>query len=215
MESDSATRWQSDIAAYAVPHPRLRAIAGLLAREGATSVTDVGCATGTLHRLLGPGVEYHGIDFVNGLEPGLRFTEADLNGRELPPVAIDSEWIVCSGVLEYVRDVPRLLTWLRTSSRPGTRLILSYFNDTHVSLRWRRVRGREVFGHPDWVPLMVRTTLLARLADAGYTIGDAFDLERRFGTSPDIEYTGQVPVLMHRADWRSTLLARQWIFVVS
>jgi hypothetical protein len=216
--SDSATRWQTDIAEYAVPHSRLRAVAGVLQRIGCKSVTDVGCATGALRSLLPGDVDYHGVDFVDGLqldEP-VAFTAVDLNGSELAPIDIDTEWIVCSGIVEYVRDVPRFLAWLRASTRrPDTRLILTYFNDAHLLRRWWHVRGRETAGHPDWVPLMSRRNLLNRLDAAGFVVEESFDHGRGFGSSLTAEQSRTQPPSVYRADWRSVLFAHQWIFVLA
>src|ERR1700684_3777329 len=96
-QSDSAARWAQDVLDYEQPHARTRAVAALLMKENCASVTDIGCARGALRGVLSPAVAYHGVDFVDMLPPraGDRFTARDLNGSELLPITIDSEWIVC------------------------------------------------------------------------------------------------------------------------
>jgi hypothetical protein len=216
ISSDSAKRWMRDVADYEQPHARTHAIAALLTRSGCTSVTDIGCARGALRTLLPEGVAYHGVDFVNSLppRPGDRFTSVDLNASELSPIEIDSEWVVCSGVLEYVRDTPRFLDWLKASATGSSiRLIITYFNETHISLRLRRLRGLEVAGHPDWVPLMARKTLIGRLREAGFEVDEAFDLTRDVRRSPSLEKLDGYRPRLYRGDRRSALLGHQWLIL--
>lgn len=217
VSTDSAVRWRTEIANYNSPHTRLRAVAALLARDGCTSVADIGCASGVLRDLLPPHARYHGVDFIAGLEPrpGDSVTVVDLNGVDLPPIELDVQWVVCSGILEYVRDLQRFLEWLRLSNvRPDVQFLLTYFNDTHISVRLRRLRGKEVVGHADWVPLLSRQSLVARLTEADFRVTEEFDFGREIRPSPPYQHLTEAPRL-YRADRRSALLAHQWIFIMN
>lgn len=210
-------RWTNEVDLYAQPHIRLRAIASVLSQYGCQSVTDIGCATGTLRHLLPNGTPYHGIDFVERLDTTsdtVSFTRVDLNKESLPSIPIKSEWIVCSGVLEYVEDVPRVLDWLREGANgDNPRIVLSYFNDSHIRRKCLRVLGRDPGGHEDWAPLVKRNTFLSWLSRAGIDVELVLDMGRSLGGSPSVRESVEQSVRLYQSDCRSSLLAHQWIVV--
>lgn len=75
---------------------------------GSRSVLDVGCNDMHLATLLPAGATYTPLDKEPVVHP--RAVRCNLD-RELPDLdRHDAAW--CAGVLEYVRDVPRVTKWL-------------------------------------------------------------------------------------------------------
>jgi len=82
-------------------------------------VADIGCGMMWLEPLLARGNQYIPIDYVRRDD---RTILVDLNSQTLP--AIDAEFVFMSGVLEYIRDVPRFLRQLMV--RRFRRILLTY-----------------------------------------------------------------------------------------
>ena len=82
-------------------------------------VMDIGCGMMWLEPLLVRGNHYIPVDYVRRDH---RTLLVDLNTQPLPPA--EAEFAFMSGVLEYVRDVPRLLR--QVMARRFRRILLSY-----------------------------------------------------------------------------------------
>jgi 2-polyprenyl-3-methyl-5-hydroxy-6-metoxy-1,4-benzoquinol methylase len=143
-------RWSNENREYAVPHLRLRLIAKLINELRPAAYVDLGCAQGMLSTLT-PGIQYAGVDFVLPQpKPGFEFYQCDFNTQPLPGVLANAELITCSGILEYIEDLPAFFGGIRAATRPDTRLIVSYFNMNHISRIAQLMRGSTFAVHPDW-----------------------------------------------------------------
>jgi hypothetical protein len=97
---------------------RNQVIAGFI--PAGTSVLDIGCGAQTLKRYLKPGCHYQPCDVVQS-SPDVIF--CDFNAGIYPDIKERFDWVVCSGVLEYIRK-PEV--FLRRIPGYGRSLILSY-----------------------------------------------------------------------------------------
>jgi len=72
-----------------------------------SSVVDLGCGAQTLRHYLRPGCTYKGFDLVANL-PSVEF--CDLNAGVYPRIETVADYVVCSGLLEYIFRPPELLS---------------------------------------------------------------------------------------------------------
>jgi len=96
--SNAMKRWKTDPRAW---DDRI----GLLLHHVSenSDIMDLGCGLMTMENLLPVGCKYHPVDFIKRDE---RTIIADLNANQYPYVKTD--YIICSGLIEYVKDVPKL-----------------------------------------------------------------------------------------------------------
>jgi 2-polyprenyl-6-hydroxyphenyl methylase/3-demethylubiquinone-9 3-methyltransferase len=129
-------------------------------------VLDYGCGPGRMSRLLARhGYSVVGVDPSAGMiaeaermpQEGipLRFRVAGSEGADLDPGAYDA--IVCSSVIEYVRDPENLLKNLRRALAPRGVLVLSYSNSLSLWRAYAIRRYRKKLRHLDasyqaWTP---------------------------------------------------------------
>ena len=210
-ESDAAVnRWTEESGDYDVPHLRLRQVASLVDRAGARSVLDLGCARGMLRRLV--HVErYVGCDFVpppTDGELGFEFHRCDFNREPLPPALPEVDVAVCSGLLEYVSDIPALLRQVR-----ARRLVATYVNMNHLLRALDVVRGRTMFRHPDWRGFWSPADLAAQLEAGGFRVVDTFETTRGLRPEPDPADTLDRPVTLRGAGRTSRFVAHELIYV--
>jgi glycosyltransferase involved in cell wall biosynthesis len=138
---------------------RARLAADLVAGEPA--VVDLGCGMMCLEKHLAPGVRYLPVDVVARDD---RTVLADLNREPLPKLPADC--IVVCGLLEYIHDVPKLLTAMAKHYKT---IVISYNStDTVPAIAERQSHA--------WVNNFTVTTLEAAFADAGLKIQDKRDL---------------------------------------
>jgi hypothetical protein len=95
---------------------RARRAAALLGTQRA--VADIGCGLMTLEQFLSPGTRYIPVDVV---KRDARTIVVDLNRQPLP--VLDADALVGLGLLEYIYDVPGLLS--RIAAASGT-AVFSY-----------------------------------------------------------------------------------------
>jgi SAM-dependent methyltransferase len=102
------------------PHwdDRNKVIAALI--PDGSSVLDLGCGAQTLRRHLKPGCKYQPCDVIKS-SPDVIL--CDFNEGIYPVIAGEFDYVVCSGVFEYIRN-PR--KFLQKASSFGRKLILSY-----------------------------------------------------------------------------------------
>ena len=213
MVDPSRNRWKNEGASYSTPHLRLRQVAELVKRAGPGRMVDIGCAGGYL-RTLCPGVEYVGCDFVEpaGCEE-FRFFLCDFNHQPLPGEIRDEEMLVCSGILEYIDDLPSFLTQCRTRLLRGGRLVATYFNRNHVSRRWARLRGMSPSVHPDWRPLLVPADFRRMIAGVGFHLDEIFAMNHSLREAAGVGDTVESPLLLPRERAWSGLLAHQFLYL--
>ena len=157
--------WQGETFKYDVAHRRLRQVVDIVLAEGGQQVLDVGCSTGMLGRMLGPSFDYTGIDIAREAateRDGFRIRTADLNREPLPAGTYDT--VLCCGSLEYLDDLPSVLSTLRERVQPGALGVFTLYNLAHFA-RVVRKSGR----HPTWRFTARPDELLLMLDEAGWS----------------------------------------------
>jgi len=99
----------------------------------ASRVVDVGAGAQALRSALPPDCIYVPIDVVSRTPDTI---VCDLN-RDQPP-ALSADYLVASGLLEYITDVPRLVSWMASTA---PHIILSYEGADGQSRYYRRKSG--------------------------------------------------------------------------
>jgi hypothetical protein len=211
MFDTETARWECEIAQYDVNHLRLRQVAMILKSLSVESVFDIGCGHGHLGSLL-PGVRYSGCDMIDGAGTSFPFTPCNVNRDRLPQQIGDASAVSCSGLLEYVDDLSHFLHELRTRTRSGAWLIVTYFNMNHLSRIFTMAVGRTFEAHPGWRGFYSPRSLGHLLKTSG------FELETRYVTrfgmeEPDISETVSEQLRLRRYIPGGYLLAHQLIYV--
>jgi hypothetical protein len=85
-----------------------------------SSVVDLGCGAMTLKARLAPGCVYQPCDVVQSAPEVLL---CDFNAGLYPALSRHYDYVICSGVLEYMRDPMDFLTRI---SKYGSKILLSY-----------------------------------------------------------------------------------------
>jgi hypothetical protein len=125
-----------------------------------------------------PGIKYVGVDFVRPkAEPGFEFYQCDFNTQALPTALAGVELVTCSGILEYIEDLPGLLAAIRDATRPNTRLIITYSNMNHISRVLRLLRGLTFGVHPDWRNFFSPRDVQRVISEAGFRIERALPVD--------------------------------------
>src|SRR5207249_2256503 len=132
-------RWRRNAFERPAWDERNRMIAGLIPEH--VSVLDLGAGAQTLRWHLKPGCHYQPCDLVKSSDDVLL---CDFNAGAYPKTERDYDYVVCSGVLEYIR-APR--AFLARIARLGRRVILSYAVARPDDSRWRRLRDGWVNGY--------------------------------------------------------------------
>jgi colanic acid/amylovoran biosynthesis protein len=198
---------------YDVPHLRLRQVAELVRQIQPASMVDLGCATGHL-RSLCPGIEYVGCDFVRPAGPvPFPFYQCDFNQEELPADLQELEMIVCSGLLEYIEDLPDLLGQLRSRLRPHGNLIVTYFNMNHVSRIWALLRGKSFPVRPDWRGLYSPRDVVELISAAGFKIEQTFAMNHALRSALAVNETVVESLMLPRVRPWSRFLSHQFLYV--
>jgi hypothetical protein len=215
--SDAAAlqRWTEEVADYDIAHLRLRQVAALVARalpsSSAGVVLDLGCARATLRGLLPDGVRYVGCDFVSSPEVagrGFELHRCDVNHEPLPASLPHADVAVCSGLLEYVADIPALLRQVRADV-----LVASYVNMSHALRVADALRGRTMFHHPDWRGFWSPRDVVGQLAAGGWRVMATYETTRGLRPEPRFADTVARPVRLRRAGPTSRWLAHELLFV--
>lgn len=109
-------------------------------------VLDIGCGLAILQRILGEEYQYYGCDISHEIvqkHNSPHIVECDLDHDPLPFKGIRFNYVVCSGIAEYLSDVRRFLR--DTSQQYGHEnclFLITVSNSTHL---WNRIRMLE--GH--------------------------------------------------------------------
>ena len=127
------TNWQAESLYYDKLHPRLMEMARVIGSLPHRSVLDIGCAVGTMRKLLPSDFDYFGCDIADHagkhLEPG-HFQQLDLNATNDLSFFFDRviRTVNISGVLEYIKRPADLLQILHQLVGTGGSLVLSMTN---------------------------------------------------------------------------------------
>lgn len=211
--SDSAVdRWTEEGGDYHVPHLRLRQVAALVDRTAARSMLDLGCARGMLRHLVHVD-RYVGCDFVAPNGHDFEFHRCDFNREPLPAALPVVDVVVCSGLLEYVADIPALLRQVREHVAEDGRFIATYVNMNHLLRVLDAALGRTMFHHPDWRGFWAPRDIAAQLAAGGFRVVEAYETTRGIRPEPRPADTVDRPVVLRRATRASRLLAHELVFV--
>jgi polysaccharide pyruvyl transferase WcaK-like protein len=206
-------RWAQSVERYGRPHLRLRQVAALVNELAPKRMLDIGCATGHL-RMLCPGVEYTGCDFIAPAPPvGFSFYQCNFNREPLPSRLKDFDIAVCSGILEYMEDAPAFLASLRSTLVADGHLVITYFNMNHISRIWTLLAGRSLPIHPDWRGLYSPRDVRKLIEKSGFQIVKSVATGHALGTAASVEQTVSSPMTLGRTHWASRLFAHQFIFV--
>tara|TARA_R110000744_G_scaffold97265_1_gene187977 strand:+ start:7421 stop:8095 length:675 start_codon:yes stop_codon:yes gene_type:complete len=215
MTTSQIRRWQRDAARYDQPHMRLRQVAAIINQLNAQCMLDIGCGRGQLGKLC-KTVQYLGCDLVipESSDP-FEFHQCDVNATSLPNLINEFDIVTCSGMLEYVHDLPRFLNWTRNRLSPGGKLIATYFNFNHLRRRMSHAVRRPPNRHPDWANNLRLSQLAALIRDADFVVERIIPTHHAFGASPGVESTVDLPTEL--PGWRpwSPLLSHQFIIVAS
>jgi SAM-dependent methyltransferase len=212
-ETERQSRWKTEGMTYAVPYRRIRQVARLVNELHPESLLDLGCAQGYLRELC-PGVSYAGVDFVPLAHPGaFPFWLCDFNREPLPECLQNIELIVCSGILEYVEDVPSFLRQLHSRLRPNGHLVATYYNMNHVYRIVKLLRGKTYPVHSDWRNFYAPADFAAELEAAGLNVMRKFATSHSFRSPAPLEQTTASRLSLPGARPWSTLLAHQLLFV--
>src|SRR4029079_3268105 len=164
-------------------------VARLIEQIRPASIVDLGCATGHLQKLC-PGIEYVGCDFVRPVCPvSFPFYQCNFNQQELPADLKELDMIVCSGLLEYIEDIPGFLGQLRSRLRPHGHLIVTYFNMNHISRVWTLLRGKSFPVRADWRGLYSPRDIARLISAAGFTIEQTFAMNHALGSALGVNET--------------------------
>jgi polysaccharide pyruvyl transferase WcaK-like protein/glycosyltransferase involved in cell wall biosynthesis/SAM-dependent methyltransferase len=157
--------WQGETFKYDLAHRRMKAVVDIVLGESGPSVLDIGCSTGQLGRMLGPLFDYTGVDVAAAVateQEGFRIRTADLNTAPIPTDDV-FDTVVCSGSLEYLDDIPSVLSALRERVRPGGLGVFTLYNLSHFSRVVQRASR-----HPTWRFDERPDELMLALAEAGF-----------------------------------------------
>jgi colanic acid/amylovoran biosynthesis protein len=206
------SEWTELTKAYDVPHLRLRQVARIVNQAAPASIVDLGCATGHLQKLC-PGIQYVGCDFIRPVGPvTFPFYQCNFNREELPADLQELDAIVCSGLLEYIEDLPAFLAQLRSRLKPQGSLIVTYFNMNHISRVWALLRGKSFPVRADWRGLYSPRDIASLISAAGFTIQQTFVMNHALGSALGVNETvSDNPTLTRERPW-SKWLSHQFLY---
>jgi 2-polyprenyl-3-methyl-5-hydroxy-6-metoxy-1,4-benzoquinol methylase len=206
-------RWTQSVERYGRPHLRLRQVAALVKELEPKRMLDVGCATGHL-RMLCPGVEYTGCDFIAQASPvEFSFRQCNFNREPFPAGLNDFDVVVCSGVLEYIDNTSAFLASLRSALTAEGHLVITYFNMNHISRIWRLITGRSFPVHPDWRGFYSPREVRKIIEKSGFQVLKSIATSHALRPAVSVEETVSAPLTFGKTHWGSNLLAHQFIFV--
>ena len=126
--------WVDENTKYTRPHHRMLKVARLV--NGMTAgrncrLLDVGCGPATLGLLLGPNVQYYGVDIAIQ-RPAPNLTECDILQEPIRSDKAPFDVIVAQGLFEYLADShARKFAEIAELLAPDGKFIASYVNFDH------------------------------------------------------------------------------------
>lgn len=172
-----SSAWEHETFAYSRLHARLSIIARHVAALRPADLLELGCGIGVLRQAVladtDPRVDYWGCDISQSAVETIgdpQVVACDLNRQGIPFAGRSFDCIVGSGVLEYIDDLPALITQLASRLVPDGHLVVSYFNMRHIYRRVQRLAGREPYRHRDWRNDQSPAGFSAMLESAGFEV---------------------------------------------
>jgi SAM-dependent methyltransferase len=141
------------------------------------------------------------------------FYQCNFNQEELPADLQELELIICSGLLEYIEDLPAFLNQLRVRLRPDGKLIATYFNMNHISRIWALIRGRSFPVRADWRGLYSPRDVARLIRAAGFELTQVLAMNHSIGTAPGVEQTVSTRLTLPRVRPWSRFLSHQFLYV--
>jgi len=140
------------------PHPHWDGRNQIIARliPAGSSVIDLGCGPQTLRRHLDPSCKYQPCDVIRST-PDVIF--CDFNSGIYPDIKESYDYVICSGVFEYIRNPAE---FLKKNSRLGRVMILSY-NPLHQMPGDSKIRRLNC----DWINHFTKAEVEALFDEAG------------------------------------------------
>ncbi len=207
------SEWKDLVSEYGVAHLRSRQVAALVKEVAPGEILDLGCATGHLRHLC-PGLAYAGCDFVApAAAVDFPFYQCDFNCQSLPADLRELEAVVCSGLLEYIEDLPAFIAQLRSRLKPGGHLIATYFNMNHLSRVWALLRGKPFPVRPDWRGFYPPREFKRLIANAGFEIKRCVAMSHSLKAPGAVDDTVSHPLRLPSERWWSAFLAHQILIV--
>ena len=207
-----ATRWEAEIEQYDASHLRLRQVAMILKQIAPESVFDIGCGHGYLGTLL-EDIKYKGCDIIDGTDAPFPFVRCNVNQDVLPEEIGNADAVSCSGLLEYVDDLPQFLRQLRGRMQAQAWLVVTYYNMNHLLRIFGLALGRSFGVHRGWRGFYSIRALGNILASSGFKVEKKY--VTRYGVERDHPLSDTVAerLRLHRYIPGGYLLAHQVIYV--
>lgn len=141
-----------------------------------SSVIDLGCGSQTLRRHLDPSCKYQPCDVIQST-PDVIY--CDFNSGIYPNVNVSYDYVICSGVFEYIRNPEE---FLKKNSLLGKVMILSYNPLYHVpedsKIRRLNLDWINHFTKPEVEALFDKVGLVWKIQNAAANIGEDIYLLR-------------------------------------
>ena len=137
-----------------ISYPRLQMIANVIKKTGVGNrVVDLGCGLALLSKLLGPEYFYCGCDLSHKavlLHNNEHIVECDLNRGQLPFTNLRFDYVIVSGVLEYMLDPKKFLMDIKEQyGHKKTIFLLTISNTGTLPDRLSRMVRKK--SHPEWL----------------------------------------------------------------
>ena len=202
--------WAQESTIYWKPHPRLRFMANVLARQPQRRLLDIGCSGATLRDLLPASYTYFGCDITDEASrrlPNGHFLRRDFNDTaELSFFAAKQiDALHVGGVLEYLREPDQLLIEARTLVPAGAPLVLSIINfeGTHYSATHTH--------HAKWIYRPGLDSFVELVGNAGWAVERIWPFIEKRGLK-HLWFQGWAKLLGARHRW-TRRRARQFILL--
>ena len=154
---------------------RLMAIANEIKKTGyGKSVLDLGCGLALLKKMLGKDFEYFGCDVspsIVQLHTTENIKEVDLDCNSLPFTDLPFNYIICSGIIEYLADVPKFLRDISQSyGNERCLFLITVVNLTNIDCRFRMIMRRPPNFYPLWINFYSPHAFLNLLRKQGFNV---------------------------------------------
>lgn len=155
--------------------PRLTAIANEIKKTGyGNSVLDLGCGLAVLKKILGKDFEYFGCDIspsVVQLHNTTNITERDLDSDPLPFQDKRFNYVVCSGIIEYLADVKKFLRDIAQSyGHERCLFLITVVNATNIHHRFEMLMGHFPKYDSLWINFYSLKDFLDLLREQGFNV---------------------------------------------
>jgi len=154
---------------------RLMTIANEIKKTGnGNTVLELGCGLAVLKKILGDNFEYFGGDIspsVVQLHDTVNIVECDLDSDFLPFQDKRFDYVVCSGVIEYLTDVKKFLRVIGRSYGHGRCLFLiTIVNATQILYRLTMLKGHFPKYEPTYINFYSLKDFRNLLREQGFNV---------------------------------------------